>query len=233
MEFLAPPWYNPASMFTGIIEDLGKVESLIRFKDRAVLTVAARFANELHKGDSVAVNGVCLTVTEKLRSTFRADVMGETLERSSLNLLKVGEYVNLERAISASGRFDGHIVQGHVDCRSIITNIINAGRSREIEISIPDNYKKYLAGKGSIAVDGVSLTVASLDSRYFRVAVIPHTALVTNLFHKKIGDYVNLEFDVLAKYVESVIGKSDLNGLANIKNMKIDEEFLKKAGFLN
>jgi riboflavin synthase len=220
-------------MFTGIIEDLGKVGSLIRFKDRVVLTIAARFTNELHTGDSVAVNGVCLTVTEKLMSSFKVDIIGETLEKSSINLLKVGEYVNLERAISASGRFDGHIVQGHVDCKSIIINIINAGQSREIEISVPDNYRKYLASKGSIAVDGVSLTVASMDDRYFRVAVIPHTALVTNLFHKKIGDYVNLEFDVLAKYVESVIGKSDINDLASIKGIKIDDEFLKKAGFLN
>lgn len=220
-------------MFTGIIEELGKVEHMLRFKGRIVLTIATKFAKDLHAGDSVSVNGVCLTVTEALKTSFKSDVTSETLARSALKYLKVGEFVNLERALLAGHRFDGHIVQGHVDCSSMITNMINADSGREIEIRIPESFRKYLTEKGSIAIDGVSLTIASLDDRYFKVVVIPHTAQKTNLFNKKIGDYVNLEFDVLAKYIEGLIQKKDYKDLLNMKNMRIDEEFLKKAGFVN
>lgn len=220
-------------MFTGIIEDLGKVTSLIRLKDKAAITINTGFLAELKPSDSICVNGVCLTVAEKLRSSFKADIVKETLEKTSLAHIKAGEFVNLERAMSASGRFDGHIVQGHVDCRSIITNITGGSSSREIEIGLPDNFRKYTTPKGSIAVDGVSLTIASVSARSFRVAIIPHTELITNLFHKKIGDWVNLEFDVLAKYLETLIRTKDISSLTAIKDMKIDESFLQKAGFLN
>jgi len=220
-------------MFTGIIEDLGKIESLLRFNDRSVLTIAARFAKELKVGDSISINGACLTVTEALKISFKTDVVSETLKRSALQYLKVGEYVNLERAISAAGRFDGHIVQGHVDCSSIITNIINLGSSREIEIRVPENYSRYLTEKGSIAIDGISLTIASLDERYFKVAIVPHTLVKTNLAYRKIGDYINLEFDVLAKYIEGLIRDKKYIDLKNFSGMRIDEEFLKKAGFMN
>jgi riboflavin synthase len=220
-------------MFTGIIEDLGKVESLIRFKDRAAISISSKFLADISPSDSVCVNGVCLTVAEKSRTSFSADIVKETLKTTSLTYLKYGEYVNLERAMSASGRFNGHIVQGHVDCRSMITNIVNRGAEREIEINVPEEQRKYLTEKGSIAVDGVSLTVASLSERYFKVAIVPHTALLTNLFHKKIGEFVNLEFDVLAKYTESLISAKDFNSLIALKDAKIDGEFLKKAGFLN
>jgi riboflavin synthase len=220
-------------MFTGIIEDLGKVESLIRFKDRATLTISARFSADIKPSDSVCVNGACLTVAEKLKGSFKADVVKETLTRTSLTFLKVGEYVNLERAVPASGRFDGHIVLGHVDGRSMIMNIVSHGTTREIEIKVPEGYSKYLAEKGSVSVDGVSLTVASLSDRSFTVAIVPHTALNTNLFHKKIGEWVNLEFDVLAKYLESLVRTKDISSFVALKNVKIDEGFLKKAGFFN
>jgi len=220
-------------MFTGIIEDLGKVESLIRFKDKVTLTVSTRFSADIKPSDSICVNGVCLTVDEKLRGSFKADVVKETLIRTSLTFLKVGEYVNLERAMPASGRFDGHIVQGHVDARSMITNIVSRGATREIEIGVPEGYRKYLAEKGSVSVDGVSLTVASLSDRSLKVAIVPHTALNTNLFHKKIGEWVNLEFDVLAKYLESLVRTKDISSFVALKDVKVDEGFLKKAGFLN
>lgn len=220
-------------MFTGIIEDLGKVESLIRFKDRASISISTKFLDDISPSDSVCVNGVCLTVAEKSRTSFRADIVKETIKTTSLTYLKYGDYVNLERAMSASGRFNGHIVQGHVDCRSIITNIVVSGAERQIEISVPEAFRKYLTEKGSVAVDGVSLTVAFLSERSFIVAIVPHTALLTNLFHKKIGDFVNLEFDVLAKYTESLVMAKDFNSLMALKDAKIDEEFLKKAGFLN
>ncbi len=220
-------------MFTGIIEDLGKVESLIRFKDRASISISTKFLADISISDSVCVNGACLTVAEKSRTFFRADIVKETLKTTSLTYLKYGEYVNLERAMSASGRFNGHIVQGHVDCRSMITNIAVSGAEREMEITVPEKFLKYLTGKGSVAVDGVSLTVASLSERSFKVAIVPHTALLTNLFHKKIGDLVNLEFDVLAKYTESLVRAKDFNSLVALKDAKIDGEFLKKAGFLN
>ncbi len=192
-------------MFTGIIEDLGKVESIIRYKDRAEITIATRLAADINVSDSVCVNGVCLTAAKKSAKSFTADIVKETLKTTSLTLLKFGEHVNLERAVRASGRFDGHMVLGHADCRSAITGIVNKGAEREIEIDVPETHRKYLVEKGSIAVDGVSLTVASLSDRSFRVAVIPHTAQITNLFHKKVGGLVNLEFDVLAKYAENLL----------------------------
>jgi riboflavin synthase len=220
-------------MFTGIIEDLGKVESLIRFRDRAIITISSRFSADLKPSDSICVNGACLTVSENTRASFKADIVKETLQKTSLTYLKVGEFVNLERAMPASGRFNGHIVQGHVDCRSTISNIVNNGAEREIEISLPESSKRYVTEKGSIAVDGVSLTVSRLSQEAFKVAIIPHTALMTNLFHKKIGDRVNLEYDVLAKYLENLIRMKDFNSLVTFKDAKIDETFLKRAGFLN
>jgi riboflavin synthase len=220
-------------MFTGIIEDLGKIESLIRFKDKLVLGISCRFLNELELGDSVSVNGVCLTVSEKTAKMFKADVISESMSKSSLTHLKIGALVNLERAMRANSRFDGHIVSGHVDCRTLITNIVKHGSTHELEISIPKEFEKYTAEKGSIAIDGVSLTIASSTRAHIKVAIIPHTALKTNLFYKKIGDYVNLEFDVLAKYLESIFKNKRLADISMMKDVSIDDEFLKQAGIMN
>ncbi len=220
-------------MFTGIIEDLGKVESLIRFKDRAIITISSRFSADVKPSDSICVNGACLTVSENTRTSFKSDIVKETFQRTSLTYLKAGEFVNLERAMPASGRFNGHIVQGHVDCRSTITDIVSRGADREMEINLPESSKRYVTEKGSIAVDGVSLTVSRLFPGSFRVALIPHTALMTNLFHKKIGDRVNLEYDVLAKYLENLIKVRDFGSLVAFRDSKIDENFLKRTGFLN
>ena len=220
-------------MFTGIIEDLGKIESLIRFKDRMSLTVSAKFLEGLSVGESVSVNGVCLTITEKVRSSFKADVVKETYERSALKYLKVGDMVNLESAMSMNGRFNGHIVLGHVDTRSMIVNISDLGSSRNIEIKLPDEYRKYMTDKCSVSVDGVSLTAIYSGGETFITSIIPHTALKTNLYKKKIGDWVNLEFDVLARYLEGLLKEKRIDSIISMKDMKIDADFLKKAGFLN
>jgi riboflavin synthase len=220
-------------MFTGIIEEQGKVESLIRFHDRAVITISAKYMSDVKPSDSISVNGACLTVSEISKGSFKADIMKETFAKTSLTYLKYGEHVNLERAMLADGRFNGHIVQGHVDCRSKIFNIINTGSEKEIEIALPDEYGKFVTEKGSIAVDGISLTVSGLTHRSFKISMIPHTTQNTNLSNKKIGDFVNLEFDVLAKYLDSLARTKPFNALADMKDAKIDGEFLKRAGFLN
>ena len=164
-------------MFTGIIEDLGKVEGLSRSRDKLVLKLSSKFTAELKKGDSVCVNGSCLTVTDTSRNSFTVDAVSETLSKTSHENLKVGDFVNLERAMKAGGRLDGHIVTGHVDASSIITNIVKSGSQTEIEITIPEGAKRYIVDRGSVAVDGVSLTIASTTDRNFRVAIIPHTSL--------------------------------------------------------
>jgi riboflavin synthase len=220
-------------MFTGIIEEQGKVESLIRFHDRAVITISAKFLADVKPSDSISVNGACLTVSETSKGSFKADIMKETFTKTSLTYLKYGELVNLERAMPADGRFNGHIVQGHADCRSKITNIVSRGSEREIEVELPDEYSKFVTQKGSVAIDGVSLTVSGITHRSFKIAIIPHTAMNTNLFNKKIGDFVNLEFDVLAKYLDTLVRTKPLDVLVGLKDAKIDEEFLKQAGFLN
>jgi riboflavin synthase len=220
-------------MFTGIIEEVGEIESIRRFSDKYSITINASFADELGVGDSVCVNGVCVTADAKNKKAFTADVMLETLSKTSIKHLRTGDFVNLERAMKANGRFDGHIVTGHTDIASIITNIVSNGNSKEIEIAMPENGRKYIVDRGSISLDGVSLTIASVNDRNFKVAIIPHTALITNLFHKRIGDYVNLEFDVLSKYVESQFKQKEPKYLIEMKDMRIDEDFLKQAGFLN
>ena len=175
-------------MFTGIIEDIGKIGSLGRSGDKLTITVGSRLAPDLKIGDSVSVNGVCLTVTDKTSRYFRADIVPETSGVSTLGSFKVGEEVNLERAMPSDGRFNGHIVSGHVDARSLITNIVKNGAAFEIEIALPRDLSKYIVYKGSVCLDGVSLTVAHVDGSHFGVAVIPHSALNTTLYKKRIGD---------------------------------------------
>jgi len=220
-------------MFTGIIEELGKIEALLRSRDGFELTVGTKAISDLKEGDSISVNGTCLTVKEKLRKGFKADVVKETISRSSLKYLKVGELVNLERAMPSNGRFDGHIVQGHVDISAIITNIVTSGHTKEIEIRVPEGFARYVSEKGSISIDGVSLTISSVSEDYFKVSIIPQTIMRTNLVFKKIGDHVNIEFDVLAKYLEKLVRGDSMKNIMNIIRTPIDENFLKRAGFLS
>jgi riboflavin synthase len=195
-------------VFTGLIADLGEITDLERSADGVTLTVSSALASELSEGDSVAVNGVCLTATGISGSRFSAEVMNETLRLSSLAEAQSGAAVNLELPMRPSDRLGGHVVQGHVDATGTVVAVMPDGFARSVEISAPDDVLRYIVHKGSIAVDGVSLTVASLareGSSSFTVSLIPETLERTNLGTADVGAVVNLEVDVLAKYVERLI----------------------------
>ena len=193
-------------MFTGLIEAVGTVNVLEpRGDDAARLVLDAPFARELALGESVAVNGCCLTVTGK-DDEISFDLLVETLNRTSLGNLKAGSRVNLERALRADGRFGGHFVQGHVDTTAVVLAAERKGEDLNLEIAIPEGGAFYFIEKGSIAVNGVSLTVASLGKDRFGLWIIPHTLQETNLGDLKAGDRVNLEYDLIAKYAERQLG---------------------------
>ena len=215
-------------MFTGIIEEIGTISAVRRNPLEAKLTIfAEKIFSDLKIGASVAVNGVCLTASEISGNTFTADVMNETFHRSSLSELKSGSHVNLERAMAADGRFGGHIVAGHVDGTGIITNIKKDDNAVWYTISADSSIMKYIIEKGSVAVDGISLTVAEVLKDSFSVSVIPHTAKETILSQKKLGDTVNLENDLVGKYVEKLL---NFNHDEKPKS-RITREFLANAGF--
>jgi riboflavin synthase len=192
-------------MFTGLIADLGSVTSVESDADGATLEISTALAGELAEGDSVAVNGVCLTATAIDDGAFRAQAMQETLRRSSLQQLRRGSRVNLELALRADGRFGGHIVQGHVDGTGTIAGLREEGFARVLEIDVGDELARYLVEKGSVALDGVSLTVSELRDGGFSVSLIPETLIRTNLGEAQVGDRVNLEVDILAKHVERLM----------------------------
>ncbi len=192
-------------MFTGLIKDLGEITEVAHSSDGVVLTVASRLADELSEGDSIAVNGVCLTATSTGSEQFSAEVMNETLRRSSLAETRAGAQVNLELAMRMSDRLGGHVVQGHVDGMGRIISMSSDGFSRRVEVQAPEEVLRYVVHKGSITVDGISLTVAELGERSFTVSLIPETLERTNLGRATTGTIVNLEVDVLAKYVERLM----------------------------
>jgi riboflavin synthase len=192
-------------MFTGLIADLGSVKSIESDPNGATLEISTALADELAEGDSVAVNGVCLTATAIDDGAFRAQAMQETLRRSSLQQLRPGSRVNLELALRADGRLGGHIVQGHVDGTGTIAGLREEGFSRVLEIDVDDELARYLVEKGSVALDGVSLTVSELRDGGFSVSLIPETLLRTNLGEAGVGDRVNLEVDILAKHIERLM----------------------------
>ncbi|GAB3080933.1 riboflavin synthase [Pedococcus soli] len=195
-------------MFTGIVEELGHVVGLDAGEDSARLTVhGAVVTTDAVHGASISVNGVCLTVVEHGDEEFTVDVMAETLRRSSLGALVPGARVNLERAMPANGRFGGHVVQGHVDGTATITHRTPGDRWEVVGFTLPPALSRYVVEKGSITVDGVSLTVASVDDTSFTVSLIPTTLDLTTLGHKGVGDPVNLEVDVIAKYVERLMSQ--------------------------
>ncbi len=192
-------------MFTGIVEMMGRVESLTDVPDHRLLIVTSEQLEQLPIGASIAVNGVCLTVVETAPGSVSLDVITETLDRTNLGELTVGAPVNLERPMQANGRFDGHMVQGHVDGVGTITSLATDEQGTIMEIAAPSGLTRYLVEKGSVAVDGVSLTIASLHADRFSIALIPHTLAVTTLGLRRAGDTVNLECDVVAKYVEKAV----------------------------
>ena len=195
-------------MFTGIVEELGEVVYLADAGgDAAVLAVRGPLVTaDARPGDSIAVNGVCLTVVDNTGGVFTADVMGETLRRSSLGVLRPGSHVNLERAATVGARLGGHLVQGHVDGVARILAREPADQWEVLRFSLPPELARYVVEKGSITVDGVSLTVMAVDDSTFRVGLIPTTLKLTVLGAKPIGDPLNLEVDVIAKYVEKMLG---------------------------
>lgn len=211
-------------MFTGIVQFSGIVKRWVRSGIIATLEVEARGdIRDLKIGDSVAVNGVCLTVTSIGESTFRAEVSSETLSRSTFSELKTGELVNLEKALRPTDFLGGHIVLGHVDAVGMIIEKTEQPGALRMGIEVPAELMKYIVEKGSICVDGVSLTVNYCKGRSFHVNIIPHTAQVTTLGKKRVGDRVNIETDILGKYVEKLLGGN--KGV-------LDEKFLADYGFL-
>ena len=193
-------------MFTGIIEELGSVKSIEERGENARIIISARIVTEGTKhGDSISVNGVCLTALDIETDSFAADVSRETLQRSTLGALKPGAAVNLERAVTPATRLGGHIVQGHVDARGTFAGVEDHGESWTLRIAYPPEIARYLVFKGSVAVEGISLTIAALTNDHFEIAIIPKTWEVTNLSHLKPGDAVNIEVDVIGKYVEKLL----------------------------
>lgn len=218
-------------MFTGIIEEIGQVQDIKKGENSSKLIIKA---NEVLKdtkiGDSICTNGVCLTVTNIMSKSFEADVMAETLRKSNLGDLKVLDKVNLERALSIDRRLGGHIVSGHIDGVGKILSFLKEDNAIWITIEASKEILKYIVLKGSISIDGVSLTVAYIDNKVFKVSIIPHTGEETILLKKKIGETVNLECDVIGKYVEKLLNLDRKN--TEIKESKITEDFLKINGFL-
>ncbi len=214
-------------MFTGIIEEVGQIRQIARGRASAVLTIEARTVLEGTRiGDSIAVNGVCLTVTSLLDGAFTADVMHETLDRSALSGLQKGSLVNLERAMAADGRFGGHIVAGHVDGVGVIGSVRRDDTAIWYTIEADAALLRYIVEKGSITIDGISLTVARVNAHDFAVSIIPHTAAQTTLSLRRTGDRVNLETDIIGKYVEKLLMPTQPE-----KSSKLTREFLLQYGF--
>lgn len=193
-------------MFTGIIEETGSVKKIIGHQVSGYIEIkAGKVLEGTQIGDSIAVNGVCLTVTRIHGDSFVADVMAETLRMTNLGGLPIGARVNLERAMAANGRFGGHIVSGHIDGTGTICSLQPEGNAVWVTIAAPESILHFIVNKGSIAIDGISLTVAYVDDKVFKVSIIPHTGEETTLLKRKPGDIVNLENDVIGKYVEKLL----------------------------
>jgi len=218
-------------MFTGIVEGIGEVKSIRRSGAEAVciLRVPA-FFSDCHPGESIAVDGVCLTITDIKGELFTLDISAETLNRSTLGRLKQGEMINLERALRLSDRLGGHLVSGHVDGTGIIEKIERFQRSWIIHICLDQSLSRYLIDKGSIAVDGISLTINRCMKASFDVTIIPQTANNTTLFQKEVGDRVNIEIDLISKYVEKFF-LNDRTAISKEKPSRIDRDMLIRYGF--
>lgn len=232
-------------MFTGIIEEIGVVRSLALRGNSGKITVGARKVLEGTKiGDSIAVNGVCLTVISMGKDEFTADVMAETVRRSSLGTLRSGSRVNLERAMAAGGRFGGHIVSGHIDGTGKIRSLVREENAVWVTIAARPSILRLIVMKGSIAIDGISLTVAYADREVFKVSIIPHTGSETTLLTKKAGDIVNLENDIIGRYVERLMswgpendaGEAETGDVSGTEKQEkasggLTMEYLQKMGF--
>ena len=217
-------------MFTGIVEEIGEIKGIKNGEKSSKLIVKAyKVLDKTKIGDSICTNGVCLTVTDINGDSFEADVMAETLRRSNLGKLSIGSKVNLERALSLETRLGGHIVSGHIDGIGEVISLVKEDNATWVSIKASKELLKYIVFKGSIAIDGISLTVAYVDSEMFKVSIIPHTGDETILLKKKRGETVNIECDVIGKYVEKLLG---LVSKEESKKSSISEEFLRENGFL-
>ena len=211
-------------MFTGIVEEVGIVEKILDIPQGKIIFIKAiNISKHLSKGDSVSINGVCQTVTGIFQDVFSVEAVGETLKKTTMRDFKHGTKVNLERAIKAGDRFGGHIVLGHVNGIGKICSICKVGKHHHVEVAIPPALPKYVAEEGSIAIDGISLTVASCTENMVELNIIPYTYNTTSLQYKKIGDRVNIEVDILSKYLEKIISNNKQNG--------IKENILEKWGY--
>lgn len=209
-------------MFTGIVEEIGHINSV---NNDSISVSCKKILEDINIGDSIAVDGVCLTVTSYNVTSFNADVSYETMRVTKLGDLQINDSVNLERAMLATSRFGGHIVSGHIDCVGKIIDINKNGNFYELNVSIPDGNSQYFIKKGSITIDGISLTIYDLTENSIKVAVIPHTFENTNLKTLKSNSFVNIEFDILGKYVEKKL-------LMNDNKSNITERFLQENGFM-
>lgn len=230
-------------MFTGIIEEIGSLRSLSTGADSCVMRIiAANVLDGTKLGDSIAVNGVCLTVIDMWKGGFSADVMPETLRRSNLGQLRSGDIVNLERATAVGDRLGGHIVSGHIDGVGRITNVNREGNAIWLSVAASSEILNLVVEKGSIAIDGVSLTVADVDESVFCVSIIPHTGSETNLLNKREGDVVNIENDIIGKYVDKLMrnkkaythqkrGGRVADGEGKAKDDVLTLEYLEQNGF--
>ena len=219
-------------MFTGIVEETGFIRSLRLSGSSGKIAIRAKkVLGGTRIGDSIAVNGVCLTVVSLEKDGFTADVMAETVRRTNLGDTKIGEKVNLERAMAANGRFGGHIVSGHIDGIGTVCEIREDDIAIWYTISAAPALLRYIIEKGSITIDGISLTVAKVTAQDFSVSIIPHTAAQTTLSQRKVGDIVNLENDVIGKYVEKLLRPAEASTKPETKDTSITMDFLKKYGF--
>ena len=217
-------------MFTGLVEELGKVKAIARGVKSVRLTVtASKVTSDVTLGDSIAVNGTCLTVVEYAEKWFTADVMPETVDSTALAALKIGDTVNLERTLRVGDRFGGHIVSGHIDGIGTILAKDTNDNAVIVRIKAGSEVMRFVVKKGSIAIDGISLTVVEYDKDWFTVSLIPHSAAMTTLGFKKPGDVVNLEADVIGKYVEKLLGLQSVQPQGKTSTMGMD--FLQQHGF--
>lgn len=217
-------------MFTGIVEEIGTIKQIKNgLKSSKLIISCNKVLEKTEIGDSICTNGVCLTVTNINKETFEADVMAETIRKSNLNTLKIGSKVNLERALSLSTRLGGHLVSGHIDGIGYIKDLKKEDTAIWITIKTSADILRYIIYKGSITIDGISLTIAYVDDYVFKVSIIPHTLQQTILSSKNIGDSVNLECDMIGKYVEKLLG---ITSTDKQQANNINETFLKENGFI-
>lgn len=220
-------------MFTGIIEGFGTITGIRPAGGGHRFAVSVDFPlNDTKIGDSIAVNGACLTAVVVAKTRFEVDVSPETFDKTTLKHIKIGERVNVERALRLSDRLDGHLVSGHIDGTGQITQKIRAGNAIRVGFSVTGSLARHMIPKGSVAIDGISLTINKCDADSFEVSIIPHTADITTIGIKKIGDAVNIETDMIGKYVEKFLANPDAQDKKESKGKPVDMEFLLKTGFI-